>query len=395
MVKDTRHYDTLGISPDADQSNVGKAYRKLAAKYHPDKCQDEEQKAKMTEKFQEIKKAYDVLSDEDRRRRYDLMGVDGDSDTDDGARNPFGQMFSTGGMFAHSRAARQVPPIRVPLTVTLEEVYLGGTSTVEFERQRWCQECEGSGGKDVRRCTKCGGGGVMVSMIQIAPGMVQQSQNPCFKCRGEGTKIGQPCKKCDGGKIVCEKMRESVPIEKGVGSGDYVKLENKGHWIGPKTEPGDVVVVLEVQPHDRFTRKGNHLIHRAGISLTEALCGGQLVIDHLDGHQIVVKLNMVIDPEGTYRINQEGMPIRNSVEKGDLFVKLSVKFPTNLDAKAKMQIARLLSQKGATHKIKENHYQTELQRYEGTLEPLEGPDERDEDQDPRKFKHGNVQCQHQ
>lgn len=386
MVKENKLYNILGIDSDATTDDIKKAYRKLAIKYHPDRHPnlDDDKKAKLENKFKEITHAYETLSDEQNRAKYDQFGEkglgNGNNDGECSGMFPPGFPFGNMGMgscfsgFAFNN--RQIPkksqPIKVPLTVTLEDVYTGKTIGVKFTRQKFCLECNGQGGKDVEICQNCSGKGVIIKIIQLAPGMIQQSQGPCQKCQGEGKNILHPCVKCRGKKIIIDEAKEAVKIEKGVKNGDILKIENKGNFLNPKGDPGDVFIYVEIEPHNRFTRINNNLVYKTQIDLVDALCGLNIVINHLDGHQIVIKHREIIQPNQLYCINREGMPIRNSVEKGDLIVEFSVRFPTNLNDKIKHQIEQLLGKKSNTPiKIGDNHYETQLQIYHGNLNETE------------------------
>ena len=397
MVKDKNFYDVLGIGTDADEQQIKQAYRALAIKFHPDRhhSADEAEKKKMSERFKTISRAYEVLSDETLKRRYDQLGEKGlenDGGPDPsmfsgmggfpfaggGAGFPFGggfpfagmpQMQPTGG-FSFGKATRpSVPPIKTVLKLSLEEVYCGKTCTIKFDRQEYCTGCDGKGGAEVEKCSTCSGRGVVTKIRQMAPGMMQQSQTTCQKCSGEGKRILKPCLKCNGKRLLTREVQERVEIPKGAKHGDMIALEKKGHNIDKKVEAGDVVIILEVEPHSRFTRQGKNLIYETKIDLVEALCGGSVVVDHLDGHQIVVKLKTTIQQDQLYCIHQEGMPVKNSVEKGDLVIKFVINFPTDLNDKAKQALIQALGRSSRSKaKVKDNHYETELHLFHGRIE---------------------------
>ncbi|KAG2219916.1 hypothetical protein INT45_008553 [Circinella minor] len=328
MVKETKYYDSLGVSPTATESELKKAYRKLALKFHPDKNPD------AGDKFKEISHAYEVLSDPDKRRMYDQFGEEGltgagMSDAMD-ANDLFSQLFGFGQGGGRSGPRRGRDMVH-HMKVSLEDLYNGRTSKIAVQKHVICKDCEGRGGKEgaVKECTKCKGTGYTVSMRQMGP-MVQQVQQPCSECHGQGEIIDEKnkCKTCNGKKVVNDRKVFEVHIDKGMRDGQKITFAGEGDQA-PGIEPGDVVIVLDQKPHAHFIRKGNDLVYEAKIDLLTSLAGGRFSIPHLDDRVLIVtiKPGEAIRPGQVKVIEHEGMPTYRHHDKGNMFVKFVVDFP--------------------------------------------------------------------
>lgn len=254
MPKDTKLYDLLTVTPEAGENEIRKAYYKLAKQYHPDKLQTEEKEA-AEEKFKEIKFAYEVLSDKEKREVYDKYGLEGLKEGVSGTEfeDIFSHLFGGaggGGFFPFDMFGgfpgmgggrggagmrgrgqkRRTQNMVYPLRVTLEELYNGATKSIEIERSVICKGCEGSGGKAgaMKPCTGCSGRGFVMQYKQIGPGMVQQIQSICKECSGEGEIINEKdrCKECKGKKTIEEKKKIEVHVDKGMH--DSQKITHRG-----------------------------------------------------------------------------------------------------------------------------------------------------------------------
>lgn len=297
MVKDTKLYDILEVSPNASENELKKSYRKLALKYHPDKNPD------AGEKFKEISHAYDVLSDSQKRDIYDQFGEEGLSGGGGGgagmdANDIFSQFFGGGGMFGGGGGGRQRGPRKAPamehtLNVTLEELYLGKTSRLSLNRDRHCTSCKGSGAKDgasASTCGDCHGRGIKVVIRQMGP-MIQQSQMTCPRCNGTGEdlKESNKCTSCKGKKCVREKKIIEVVIERGMKDKDHMVFQKEGDQLPvPNSEASDVIIHLRMKPHAVFERDGDDLIMKAKVDLATALTGGYFLVPHLDKRTLKV-----------------------------------------------------------------------------------------------------------
>ncbi|KAI8058618.1 hypothetical protein BDF22DRAFT_615860 [Syncephalis plumigaleata] len=331
MVKETKFYDLLGVSPDATAAELKKAYRKQALIYHPDKNPDE------GHKFKEISHAYEVLSDEQKRSVYDRHGEAGLSN--DGGmgggmgvspEDLFAQLFGGGGG-RRSTGPRRGKDVMHQLNVSLEDLFQGKTSKLALQKTVLCKGCDGKGGKEgaVRTCTACRGSGVRVTIRQMGM-MVQQMQSTCDECQGEGEIINSKdrCKDCNGRKVKQERKVLEVHIDKGMRSGQRITFHGEGDQA-PGVIPGDVVIVIEEKPHDRFRRRGDDLFYDAKIDLLTALTGGQFAVNHLDNRQLLVSIipGEVIKPDEVKAVLGEGMPVQRHHNRGNLYIKFSINFP--------------------------------------------------------------------
>lgn len=355
MVVDTKLYDLLGVAPNASTNEIKKQYKKLARQHHPDKAGPES-----GEKFKEISFAHEILSDADKREVYDRYGEKGLSEGGmaSGMEDLLGHIFGGGGggggMFSgfggfdpfgmgmggmrggrRSQRRRRGEDTVHPLRVTLEDLHNGKVSKLKLRKKVICVTCKGAGGKGnaVQQCFSCHGNGVKISIQPIGPGMVQQVQRVCPDCSGEGEVIDPKnrCKKCLGKKVIEETKILEVQVDKGMKDGQKVTFRGEGDQQ-PGVETGDVIIVLQQQPHNRFTRQGDDLHMNLSIGLTEAICGFKIPIQHLDNRELLVSNNAgkVVEP-GTKRvILNEGMPMfRNPSEKGHLYIQFEVIFPEN------------------------------------------------------------------
>ncbi|KAJ1657448.1 Type I HSP40 co-chaperone [Dispira simplex] len=332
MVKETKLYDALGLTPNSTESEIKKAYRKLALKYHPDKNPNE------GEKFKEISHAYEILSDPQKREMYDRVGeeglsgggMEGNMTAEDLFSHFFGgSPFGGPGRRGQSSGPRRGKDTAYVLKVSLEELYKGKVSKLAFNKTVLCEKCEGKGGKDVKSCGTCNGQGIRVTLRHLGP-MVQQIQQTCPDCQGEGQIIPESsrCKGCKGQKTTNERKVFEVHVDKGMRDGQKIVFSGEADQA-PDTIPGDVVIVVEEKAHDRFKRKGDDLYFQVKIDLLTALAGGQFHIKHLDDRVLVVNIlpGEVIKPGETKAILGEGMPSYRHHHKGNLYVQFEIDFP--------------------------------------------------------------------
>ncbi|KAJ3031728.1 UNVERIFIED_CONTAM: Type I HSP40 co-chaperone [Siphonaria sp. JEL0065] len=340
--RSTKFYDLLGVDPSASESDLKKAYRKLALKFHPDKNPGDEEAA---EKFKEIGRAYEVLSDEQKREVYDKYGEEGlENGGGMGGMNPgdlFSQLFGGGGggdpFGFGGRGGRPSGPrkgkdMAHSLKVSLEDLYKGKTSKLALQKQVLCGPCEGRGGKAgaTKTCSGCQGRGIKIVIRQMGP-MIQQMQQTCPDCNGEGEQINPKdrCTACNGKKISNERKILEVFIDKGMTDGQKVVFNGEGDQA-PGIIPGDIIIVIEEKPHDRFKRKGSDLFIDVKIDLLTALAGGHFTVPHLDDRVLVVNIlpGEVIKPDEVKAIAGEGMPVhKDPFHKGNLYVKFEIVFP--------------------------------------------------------------------
>jgi DnaJ family protein A protein 2 len=346
-VNTQEYYDILGVAKDASQDEIRRAYKKLAVRHHPDKGGDEA-------KFKEITEAADVLLDEKKREIYDTHGkegLEGGMHEGGGADDLFSALFGGGRPGGKQERKKQVAPIQKKVEVQLEDFYCGKTFELPVQRKRVCDKCQGSGSSAPNAdttCQECHGHGVQILRRQIAPGFTQQMQVQCDKCEGTGSFIPKKlqCKECKGERLKTETKDLTVEIVKGMQHGEKVVFHEEGHQV-PDLEPGDVIVILVMEKHNQFVRKGNDLLGEIKISLAEALDTAQsLTVKHLDGRTLHIarEEGYIISPGAVMRVSEEGMPKReNPLMKGDMYLRFTVEFPKTLPADIQQQVVALLT----------------------------------------------------
>lgn len=343
-VDNEKLYQVLGVAKDADESEIRKAYKKLALKNHPDKGGD-------VEKFKEISAAAEILCDPEKRKTYDqygMEGLEGQGGGEGHSADDIFSMFFGGGGGRGPRGPQKGEDIVHSIKASLEDMYNGKTVRLAISRNKPCPDCDGKGGKEgcEKTCTDCQGRGVKVSLRQIGPGMVQQMQSACGSCKGQGKSIAEKdkCKSCKGSKVYKDRKVLEVNIEKGMSHGQKIKFSGEADEV-PGTLPGDVIIVVQQKEHETFKRKGADLVVMMEISLTEALCGFTRTITHLDNRvlHIEVPAGEVTKHDSVKIIRGEGMPQHGNIfNKGGLFVHFSVVFPSTLSADMVAKLKKVL-----------------------------------------------------
>ncbi|KNE62738.1 hypothetical protein AMAG_07924 [Allomyces macrogynus ATCC 38327] len=342
MVRDTKLYDILGASPEATDSQLKKCYHKLALSLHPDKNPSPE----AAEKFKEVTRAYEILSDSQKRQIYDQYGEQGLEGGMGGMggmggspADLFEQIFGFGGGGArqrHDHGPKKGKDMAHVLKVSLEDLYNGKTTKLALNKQVLCAPCNGKGttkeGAEIV-CATCRGQGVRVQIRQIGP-MIQQFQSACSDCDGKGKSIAPKdrCKNCNGKKVTNERKVLEVHIEKGMRDGTKITFRGESDQF-PGMLPGDVVIILEEKPHDKFKRDGTQLYIEQTVDLLTALAGGQFAIKHLDGRHLLVQViqGEILTPGIVKIVPGEGFPTQRHHEFGDLHIKFNIDFPTAAD----------------------------------------------------------------
>jgi len=326
----TKLYEVLGVEKDADAKEIKKAYRKLAVKHHPDKGGDEHL-------FKEINAAYEILSDEEKRKLYDKYGLEGVEQGDApsaGGEDLFSMFFGGGGR--RSAGPRKGPSIQHPIKVSLEDLYNGKTVKLAINRKVIVGEA--------KTCATCKGQGAVLEVRQIGPGMITQMQRACRECDGQGTKA----------KTKNERKVVEVHIEKGAVHNQKISFRGMADEM-PGRETGDVHFIVQEKDHDLFKRKGADLLLMQEISVNQALTGFSYKFKHLDGRDIVIKTKpgQVIEAEtldasgktmpSMMKVPNEGMPSRgNPFVKGNLYILFHVKFPKTIDPEIAAKLKELL-----------------------------------------------------
>lgn len=361
MVCETEYYDRLGLKANCSQDDIKKAYRKLAVATHPDKNPNNPEAA---EKFKEISEAYEVLSDEEKRKKYDQYGKNGISGQHINPEDIFNHVFGNFGGFggnpfsffngfggSHQHQTRKGEDVVHELKLTLDELYRGKNVKISITRNTTCKSCTGTGiKKDIststaqEKCKECSGKGVKINIRQLGPGMIQQVQSVCNNCQGKGIFIKDEykCTTCKGNKTDTEKKIINVEVKPGMKNGQQIVFPKEADQING-IEPGDVIFIIAEQPHPHFKRRGDDLHYDVTISLLQALTGTEFTINHLDGRCLIFKSSSgdIISPSDVRVINSEGMPSQyNPKNKGNLVITFNVEFPKP-DSLSKSQISQL------------------------------------------------------
>ncbi len=361
MAKKRDYYEVLGVDRNASQEEIKKAYRKLAIKYHPDKNQGNKE---AEEKFKELAEAYAVLSDPEKRRRYDQFGHAGvgngsgaqgfdftDFDLADALRQFMeeGFGFGFGDIFGSSRSGgrrrrvtRKGSDLQIKLKLTLEEIATGVTKKIKVRKKIACPECNGTGSAKYSRtvmCPVCHGSG---EIRQVSRSLFGQFVNvtTCHRCNGEGQVIENPCHTCHGTGLIDGSKTIEVNVPAGVSTGNYITLRGEGNAGVRGGQPGDLIIYIEEVPHDIFQRQGNDVLLVLPISFPTAALGGTVEVPTLTG-----KAKLKIAP-GTQsgkilRMRGKGIPNLRGAGSGDQLVQIQVYVPTKLNAEERQLLEKL------------------------------------------------------
>ncbi len=359
MAEKRDYYEVLGVSKSATQDEIKKAYRKIAKENHPD--QHPGDKA-CEERFKEANEAYEVLSDEEKRKKYDQFGhaafdpnagYGAGGFGDFGGFGGFGDIFSDifggfgGATRANPNAPRKGESLRATVNISFEEAAFGCKKEVTVGRVEPCADCKGSGcapGTTPEICPDCKGTG-QVTVSQRTPFGMMQSSSPCSKCRGTGKIIHQPCKTCRGMGSVRRQHKIEVNIPAGIDDGQTISKPGGGNAGVNGGPAGDLLVSVIVRPHARFERDGTSVLLEQEISYAQAALGAEVEVPTLDGK---VKLTI---PEGTqpgavFRLRGRGIPYLRGSGRGDQFVTVTVKVPKNLTGSQKELLRQFAASMG-------------------------------------------------
>ncbi|NLW17404.1 MAG: molecular chaperone DnaJ [Firmicutes bacterium] len=354
------YYEVLGVSRDASESEIKKAYRALARKYHPDANRDNPNAA---EKFKEATEAYQVLSDPEKRAQYDRMGhsafeqgaggagfdFSGFGGLDDIFEMMFGGGF--GGRTRRPRGPERGADLSYELEIDFEDAVFGKEVQLELPRTETCDTCNGSGaapGTHPTTCPQCNGTG-QVQFAQSTPfGRIMTSRT-CDRCGGLGTYVETPCPTCRGQGMIRRQRRVTVKVPAGVNDGTRLRLSGEGEGGLRGGPPGDLFVYIRVRPHREFKRDGLNLIREAKISFPQAALGGEIRVKTLDNKHVTLTI-----PEGTQsgtilRIRGHGVPrLGSTTQRGDLLVRVIVETPKRLTQKQRELLIALAETMGDT-----------------------------------------------
>jgi molecular chaperone DnaJ len=343
------YYEVLGVQKNVQDADLKKAYRKLAMQYHPDKNPGDKE---AESKFKEINEAYEVLSDGDKRARYDQFGhagVDGQAGGggfggvgDFGNFGGFGDIFDMftdlGGMGggARARGPARGADMRKDVELAFEEAAFGVERDVEVVRAESCSRCQGTGAKEgttKKRCEKCGGTG-QVKTVQRTPLGSFQSVRPCPDCGGEGVIIETPCPDCNGTGRVRKRKTIKVKIPAGVDNDSRIRLTGEGEAGARGGPSGDLYIFVRVRPHKLFDRRENDVYMEMPVTFTQAALGAEVKVDTLDG-KATLKVPEGVQTHTLLRLKGKGIPHLRGSGRGDQLVRVIVATPTKLSQKQK------------------------------------------------------------
>ena len=359
------YYEVLGVSRGASEDEIKKAYKKMARKYHPDLNPGDKT---AEEKFKEVNEAYEVLSDADKKARYDQYGHAGvdpnfgaggfgggfDGGFDFGDRGDiFGSFFGGGfggGRRTNPNAPQRGESIRMSIAISFEEAAFGCEKAVTVERYETCDTCHGNGcapGTSPEVCPDCHGTGTVQVRRQTPMGVFATS-SPCPKCGGKGRIIHQPCKDCRGSGMVRKKKTIQASIPAGIDNGQTISIRGQGNAGKNGGPAGDLLITITVRPHELFRREGTSVLCEAPITFTQAVLGAELEIPTIDGK---VKYTL---PEGTqsgttFRLKGKGIPSINGRGRGDQYVTVYIETPKNLNKEQKEALKKFAETMGESN----------------------------------------------
>jgi molecular chaperone DnaJ len=349
------YYEVLGVAKEANEKEIKTAYRKLAMLHHPDRSDAPEAE----EKFKELSEAYAVLSDPDKRQKYDQFGhagINSQYSQEDlfrgvnfedllrgfggggGGESIFDMFFGGGGRRGPARGR----DLRYDVNLTLEQAASGLETNIDVPRTESCPTCHGSGAKPGTKpvtCSNCRGSG-QVTRAQNTPFGQMVTSTACSKCGGRGQIITSPCSECSGAGRVHKNRKINIKIPPGVENGQHLKLRGQGDAAGPKGDNGDLYVVINILPHPRFQRMDSDLIMEMPISFTQATLGADVEVPTLNG-RAKIKVPAGTQTGTVFRLRGKGMPRLQGMGAGDLHVKVKIKTPASLTQRQKQLLEDL------------------------------------------------------
>jgi len=359
------YYEILGVSRNASEAEIKKAYRQMALKYHPDKNPNNKE---AEDKFKEAAEAYEVLSNPEKKGRYDQFGHEGvrgmggsagfggGGMSMDDIFSQFGDIFGSafGGGFSNfgssfgggdrRRRVNKGSNLRVKVSLTLEEIANGVEKKLKVNKLVSCQNCKGTGAKDgssYKTCSTCHGTGQVTRVTNTFLGQMQTS-SVCPHCGGEGQVVIEKCTSCGGNGVIRGEEVISVAIPAGVSEGMQLSLSGKGNAAARGGVPGDLIVLIEEIKHPELRRDGNNLLYEHFISFPEAALGTNIEVPTIEG-KARIKIEPGTQSGKVLRLKGKGLPTLNSYGKGDLLISINVWTPRNLSREEKALLEKLMS----------------------------------------------------
>ncbi len=341
------YYEVMGLDKNASEDDIKKAFRRLAKEYHPDLHPGDKEAEK---KFKEVNEAYEVLSDKDKRARYDQFGHAGVDPNFGGAGggSPFGadidlgDIFSSffggfgGGRQANPNAPRRGTDVDINLVLSFEEAAKGCKKTVNYTRIENCKSCNGSGvksGTSPRTCPACNGSGQVRINKQTPFGVIQTSRQ-CDKCRGRGKIIDNPCPACSGSGQTRAKNSVEVNIPAGIDEGQILNVSGHGNSGKNRGPAGDLHVIINVRPHPIFERRGDDVWCEIPLTFAQAALGADVVVPTLDG-KVQYTVHEGTQPNDIFKFKGKGIQHLNGRGRGDQYVTVTIEVPKNLTSRQK------------------------------------------------------------
>ncbi len=354
------YYEVLGVEKSASKDEMKKAYRKLAMQFHPDRNPDNKE---AEEKFKEAAEAYEILSDDDKRAKYDRFGHDGVRGSAYGSQgftdindifSHFSDIFGGASMFddffggsQRSRGRRQgtgTPgsDLRVNMKLTLEEIASGVSKKIKIKKQVKCSQCGGSGanaGTSTKTCPVCHGSGEVKTVSRSVFGQFVNITT-CSNCNGEGSVVDEPCKKCMGDGRVHDEVTININVPPGVHDGSYMTLRGEGNSGKRGGQSGDIIVVFQEIPHEYFIREGDDIIYDLFISFPTAVVGAEVEVPTLNG-KAILKIESGTQPGKLLKMRDKGIKHLNQSGHGDELVRVNIEIPKKVNAKEKELLKEL------------------------------------------------------